>query len=53
MKPLGRYPVRYPNKIDSHIRGCLNWWEVITFPNKTKDKREAQKEIKFELEEKD
>ena len=56
MQPLGRRPVRFPNKIDHHVihRGkrCRNWWEseYSDDGNKAIQKRADRKEIEKEFE---
>lgn len=50
-QPMGRKPYRSPSKTDCHPpKGYVNWWEVVIEPNKTAAKREAEAEIKTEIE---
>lgn len=50
-RPLGRKHYRAPGKTDFHPpKGYANWWEVVIEPNKTSAKREAEREIKAEIE---
>ena len=50
MQPLGRRPIRFPGKEDSHPgKGYKNWWEDNDGDNKSTEKRQAKKEIQIEL----
>jgi hypothetical protein len=56
MQPLGRKPSRFPTKTDCHPpKGYVNWWEneMSTPANKAAAKRDAELEIKKEMEEDD
>ncbi len=49
MQPMGRKPVRFPGKIDWHIRKCKNWWEDEHEPNRKTERQDVKKEIKEDL----
>jgi hypothetical protein len=54
MRPPGSRPVRFPSKVDHHIREnhrkVPNWWETeMSVVNKAIEKREVESEIKEEL----
>ncbi len=47
MKPLGRKPSRFPNKVDHHPgEGFVNWWEnAFSRGNQKAERQAAKKEI--------
>lgn len=50
MKPMGLKPIRFPSKVDHHIRPkseYMNWWEDISSPYNNKTERQ---EVKRDLE---
>ena len=50
-QPMGRKHYRNPSKTDCHPpKGYINWWEDVIPPNKTAEKREAEREIESEIE---
>lgn len=51
VKAQGIKPVRFPCKTKEWFgKGILMWWEAICTVSKKRDRRNAKKQIKFELE---
>lgn len=51
MKPMGRKPHNFPNKIDCHCKkdDLINWWEDLPCENKKGERQRVKKEIKEAL----
>lgn len=50
MQPLGRTPIKFPNKTKEFFgKGVAMWWEHIADENKAAEKRQTKKEIAKEL----
>lgn len=50
MKPLGRKSIKFPSKRDVHPgKGYVNWWENEVAPCKRRDRQEAKRDIRKEI----